>query len=204
MDAKDRLYPQSSRQQKLTLRRRCRSESLPQIGSVTIVGLPIELDDPNDLRHKAPQQPTVFRNHIHSKLHSPSIVLRNQDSAKNIFTLRENRRGPSAAVQLKTNTKENITVVYDDIDGSKDFCFRQFELYKDRAAKSNVDFLNINKHQRMEKDDCEQFTIADGRHVDTHKRRARARSESEPHEIYLTKTSPNKCDESGDRRKVSF
>lgn len=200
MDTRERLYPQSNRQQKLTLRRRCRSETLPQMGPVTIVGTPIDLDDPNELRRKSSHHQNVFRNRIHSKHHSPSIVLRNQESAKNIFSLRENRR-TTAAVQLKTNTKENISVAYNDVDGNKDFCLREFESYKDRAAKANVDFLNINKHQRM-KDDWESFA-ADDCYMDTHKRRARARSESEPHEIYLSKTSPIKSD-SIDRSNVSF
>lgn len=201
MDTRERLYPQSNRQQKLTLRRRCRSETLPQMGHVTIVGTPIDLDDPNELRRKSSHHQTVFRNRIHSKHHSPSIVLRNQESAKNIFSMRENRR-TTAAVQLKTNTKENISVAYNDVDGNKDFCLREFELYKDRAAKTNVDFLNINKHQRIEKDDWESFA-ADDSYTDTHKRRARARSESEPHEIYLTKTSPVKSDPI-ERSNVSF
>lgn len=193
MDTRERLYPQSNRQQKLTLRRRCRSETLPQMDHVTIVGVPIDLDEPNDLRRKSSSHhQTGFRNRIHSKLHCPNSVLRNQESAKNIFTMRENRRNP-ATVQLKTNTKENISVAYSDVDGNKDLCLREFELYKDRAAKTNVDFLNINKHQRLEKDDWESFA-ADNCYVDTHKRRARARSESEPHEIYVTKTSPIKCD----------
>lgn len=200
MDTRERLYPQSNRQQKLTLRRRCRSETLPQMGHVTIVGLPIDLDDPNDLRRKSSHHQPVFRNRIHSKHHSPSIVLRNQESAKNIFTFRENRRN-TAAVQLKTNTKENISY-NDDNDGNKDFCLREFELYKDRAVKTNVDFLNINKHQRIEKDDWESFATDDS-YTDTHKRRARARSESEPHEIYLSKTSPIKSDLI-DRNNVSF
>lgn len=203
MDTRERLYPQSNRQQKLTLRRRCRSETLPQMGPVTIVGTPIDLDDPNELRRKSSlHHQTVFRNRIHSKHHSPNIVLRNQESAKNIFSLREHRRATTAAQQLKTNTKENISVAYHDTDGAKDFCLREFELYRDRAAKTNDDFLNINRHQRIEKDDWESFAT-DDRYMDTHKRRARARSESEPHEIYLSKTSPNKSD-SIDRNNVSF
>lgn len=209
MDTRDRLYPQSNRQQKLTLRRRCRSETLPQMGHVTIVGTPIDLDDPIELRRKSSSHhQTVFRNRIHSKHHSPS-VLRNQESAKNIFSLRENRRSntttttTTAAVQLKTNTKENISVEYHDVDGTKDICLREFELYKDRAAKTNVDFLNINKHQRIEKDDWESYA-ADDCYVDTHKRRARARSESEPHEIYLTKTSPSRNSDSMERNNVSW
>lgn len=203
MDTRDRLYPQSNRQQKLTLRRRCRSETLPQMGHVTIVGTPIDLDDPNEYRRKSSNHQTVFRNRIHSKHHSPNNqVLRNQESAKNIFSVRENRR-TTAAVQLKTNTKENISVEYNDVDGNtKDFCLREFELYKDRAVKTNVDFLNINKHQRNEKDDWESYA-ADDDYSDTHKRRARARSESEPHEIYVSKTSPNK-NEAIDRTNVSF
>ncbi|KAJ6649581.1 Tubulin monoglutamylase TTLL4, partial [Pseudolycoriella hygida] len=191
MDTRDRLYPQSHRQQKLTLRRRCRSETLPQMGHVTIVGTPIDLDDPNELRRKSSLQQTVFRNRIHSKPHSPNVVLRNQESTKNIYSLRENRRN-AAVSQLKTNTKENISVEYNDIDDSKDFCLREFELYKDRAVKRNDDFLSINKLQRMEKDDCESF-VQDSL-PDTHKRRARARSESEPHDIYHTRMSPNKTD----------
>lgn len=206
MDTRDRLYPQSNRQQKLTLRRRCRSETLPQMGHVTIVGTPIDLDDPIELRRKSSSHhQTVFRNRIHSKHHSPS-VLRNQESAKNIFSLRENRRSnttttTTAAVQLKTNTKENISVEYHDVDGTKDICLREFELYKDRAAKTNVDFLNFNKHQRIEKDDWESYA-ADDCYVDTHKRRARARSESEPHEIYLTKTSPSSNSDSMERNNL--
>lgn len=200
MDTRERLYPQSNRQQKLTLRRRCRSETLPQMSHVTIVGTPIDLDDSNELRHKSLHHPTVFRNRLHSKHHSPSIVLRNQESAKNIFSMRENRRS-TAAVQLKTNIKENISLAYNNVDGGKDFCLREFELYKDRAAKTNVDFLNINKHQRIEKDDWESFAADDC--YNDNKRRARARSESEPHEIYLSKTSPIKSD-SIDRSNVSF
>lgn len=208
MDTRERLYSQSNRQQKLTLRRRCRSETLPQMGPVTIVGTPIDLDDPNELRRKSSSHhhhhPTVFRNRIHSKHHSPSsIVLRNQDSTKNIFSLREHRRNTAsaAALQLKANTKENISVPFNDVDGTKEFCLREFEAYKDRAAKTNFDFLNINKHQRLEKDDWESFATDDC-YTDTHKRRARARSESEPHEIYLSKTSPCKND-SIDRNNVS-
>lgn len=126
----NRLYPQSislSNQQsangkhnpqKLTLRRRCRSECLqmaPVIGHQT-EPKPIVVDNTDDVRRKIAHQP-VFRNMLMK--YSSSTILRNQDSAKNIFTFMDNRKTnhlssstaavPVNSVRLKNTTKENIS-----------------------------------------------------------------------------------------------
>lgn len=212
--------------QKLTLRRRCRSECLQM---TPIVGLPTEpkhFDDLNELRRKAPQhhqqqhnhhqQQPVFRNMLFNC--SPTSAIRNQqDRAKNIFSFVDNRSrnggcggGGGNNLQLKNNTKENISSAPSILTHStavaangiicsgsstvdKDLCMRDFELYREKAIRSNREF--INKYQCIDKASYDNCGTINDRKTDNNKRRVRARSESEPHELYQTKQhSPNKFD----------
>lgn len=134
----NRLYPQpinlskhnlgnsKNIPQNLTLRRRCRSECLqmtPIFGSGQSTNdTKQNLDNdntttptPNDFRRKIANQPN-FRNMLTK--YSSSTILRNQDSAKNIFSSMNYRKqqnlsssssSVNAVSRLKNTTKENFS-----------------------------------------------------------------------------------------------
>lgn len=208
-NARQRVHPQ-----KLVLRRRCRSECLPMSPIIGIAIEPKQFDDLNELRHKQHQPAATVTSPLlmpiqqqqpnFRKYATSASVLRNQDSAKNIFSHIDQRQHRGSAGLLKNSTKENISSATPSIfqtDDGKDICMRDFELYKEKAIRSNLDFMN--KFSCIEKDNCVQYEndngamVSNGHVIRDTKRRVRARSESEPHEMYQSsKLSPQKYDKS--------
>lgn len=218
--------PGRTQPQKVVLRRRCRSECLQMSPIIGIPTQPKQFDDLKEfVRRKAahpaeqdqqqqplPQQqnflsqtPPVFRSTF--KKFPPSPVLRNQESANNIFSFVDTRKNvPAALLKQKENISSAPSLIHTTTTTDSpnflngDVSMRKFEQYREQAARTNHHF--INKYQCIEKDNPFEIDVAS---VDPKSsmlnrfakaRRVRARSESEPHEIYQSKESLHKTDKS--------
>lgn len=162
-------------QHKVTIRRRCRSESL-QIPSLTGQ---TSNKNKNNINLTAQQQ---------------------MNGTKKLFPIIEqNGRGRSCSG--KDNIKENILqssalLNFEVLSGKgpeisdlKEAYLNDMELYKERVKNSH---FNHKNNQVLDFDKL----------FDNHKRRARTRSESEPHEIYHTKYNQNQNVGSNERNEI--
>lgn len=255
----NRLYPQpinlstlgnsKNIPQKLTLRRRCRSECLQMApinggqssSSSNDTKLYIvndnNLTSTNDVRRKIAHQPN-FRNTLMK--YSSSTILRNQDSAKNIFSTTNNRKQnvststsavsvSAATARLKNTTKENISkstsmlngnnaltvndsnhltnhhqspIIIDNNNYRRELCNATRSPNKrminnstqnnlNRISSDNNSYSDANKSMEIPQLNWKSSTSLNDIN---HKRRVRARSESESQDIYqITSSGNNKC-----------
>lgn len=234
--------------QKSTLRRRCRSECL-QMAPINTTGqskndikqYPINDNNlrtttlTNDVRRKIAQQPN-FRNMLMK--YSSSTILRNQDSAKNIYSstnnCKQNNLSTSSAngtaARLKNTTKENISKSTSMLNGgnnvltendqqpiiidnnhfrrelssssttrlhnkrmvnSTQYFFEQSNNLNRIASDCSNDFSDVKKFVQKPQLDWKSTTSINDTN---HKRRVRARSESESQELnQMTIGNNNKC-----------
>lgn len=153
--------PHQHQQHKVTVRRRCRSESLQ------IPSLPGHTSNKN-------------------KNNMSSVAQQQINGTKKLFPIIEqNGRGRSSG---KDNIKENILqssalLNFEVLSGKgpeisdlKEAYLNDMELYKEHVKNSHFNHKNVLDFDKL---------------FDNHKRRARTRSESEPHEIYHTKYVQN-------------
>lgn len=167
--------PHQHQQHKITVRRRCRSESLQ------IPSLPGQTSNKN-------------KNNINS------VAQQQMNGTKKLFPIIEqNGRGRSCSG--KDNIKENILqssalLNFEVLSGKgpeisdlKEAYLNDMEMYKEHVKNSH--FNHKNNH-----------VLDFDKLFDNHKRRARTRSESEPHEIYHTKYNQNQNIGTNERNEI--
>lgn len=160
-----------------------------------------------ELRHKSPH--SVFRNNTSHQVQQQRGPTAN---GRKLFSILDTRRS-NGGLSIEETTKENIATGdlfgetdccgedTDELTNLRSVCIRDFDLYTDKALVKNQQYL----YKLNEEIDKKYFDVLSAARNDSngsavavqksdedamkdfqheHKRRARVRSESEPHDLY--------------------